>query len=228
MTATATAEASSPASTFNSNQHGSGGLSTGAKIGIAVGVPVGVLAIAGGVLAAYCLGRKKRSTSATNVAHVEQQGAIEASGQPPTSFATMPVTAEKVGYVTAMTEVNSPQVQSVIADTKLAVPQQSNFPQQTAMAVSGVSPLPPYQDAASPVTYAPPQPQPHAYDVPSNIAPPQQSTISQVHGAPAASPQYAPTGISTTGSPPPTNAMYDVPTDTPGATGVSELPAGQP
>ena len=187
-----------------------------------------MLTIAGGILAAYCLGRKKRSTSATNVAHVEQQGAIEASGQPPTSFATMPVTAEKVGYMTAVTEVNSPQVQSVIPNEKLAVPQQSNSPQQTSPAVSGVSPVSPYQNAASPVAYAPPQPQPNAYEMPSNIAPPQQSTISQVYGAPAVSPPYAPTGISTTGSPPPTNAMYNVPTDPRGATGAAELPAGQP
>jgi hypothetical protein len=190
---------------------------------------VGVLAIAGGVLAAYCLSRRKRKTPTANVAHVEQQGA-----QPPAYFATAPVTAEKVGYQTAVTEVNSPlqqptlQAQSGIpvpvqANEKLVVPptgQQSYSPQQAAAVVSGVSPVSPYQVAASP------QPQPNAYEVPGNMSA-QQSTIaqpqfSQVYEAPSAPPQHAPQ------SPPPTtNAVYEVPTNTPGVTGASELPASQ-
>ena len=192
----ASSTASSSTAIADSGQQGSGGLSTGAKIGLGVGVPLGVFAIAGGILAAYFLGRKKRSTPTANVSHVEQPSTAQAPQQPPTPFAAVPVTAEKFLYQPAVTEIYSPR------------------PQPPASAVSGVSRAPLPDAAHPPPGYAQPQQ--------SAIAPPQFSQVYEAHGV---SSQYIPPSFSPQGPPPPTNTVYEAPTNAPRVTGGIELPA---
>lgn len=177
MTVTAMSKASSTASSSttitDSGQQGSGGLSTGAKIGIGVGVLFGVFAIAGGILAAYFLGRKKRSTPTANVSHVQQQFTAQEPQPPPTPFAAVPVAAEKFLHQPVVTEIYPPR------------------PQPPTSAVSAVSPATLLDTTPPPLVYAQPQQ--------STIALPQ---FSQVYEAPGVPSQYIPPSFSPQGLPP--------------------------
>jgi len=158
------------------NKH-SGGLSTAAKVGIGAGVPLGVLVIAGGLLLAFFLGRRKKSTP-TDKDSSEDLTTGQTDPQPPNTY-TAASTASDVVPQPPMTEVYVPppmQPQPSISPIVSAV----STPQPTV--VQPNYPQPQYQ--------SPQYQQPQVYNVaeaPSGSPSPNIAYATPAYSAPPAS-----------------------------------------
>lgn len=104
-TATATSTAGSAGSSSNNgDQKSSGGLSLAAKVGIGVGVPLGVLLLAGGIILAYWLGKRKKDTPTGQISSAQQPSTAEINPRPPATYTSVPIDA-KFAPPPAVTEI---------------------------------------------------------------------------------------------------------------------------
>jgi CFEM domain len=214
---------SSSQTTTTTGQQSSGGLSTSAKVGIGLGVPLGVLAIAGGLLAAFFIGRKKK---AIPTAGLENQPPTEPKGPTETVTAQLPAEPKYAPQPQAPgPEFYTPPPQKPTPAPQPAVPVQPAPNVQPEPPNPSVSPVSAYPHAPSPPpAYAQPYTQPfppNAYEMPGNTAP--QPQPYPIYEAPGVS--YVPGSVPPpAGPPPPQNPIYEAPTGAPAVTGAAELP----